>query len=376
MTNTVVHVFATPWPPREGIARYVESLALALREIGINALLISLWDYRKIEYVKNSRGLFIVKIPRHRKHVSRLETIYAILQNQYLNKFLSSSGDASTENTFIHIHMPIYLTPSQKSRYGITFHGYNPLRGNNTFKFFDLLIPWSIIKKSAKNAIFVTGVGLIASKFLERDLRIPVKPVLTPIPYDVLRRSSTHVKRSVDRNGRSAHKIVLINAKNAKMASLIAKEILRNSIPDLRNIEIVVFGFGIYAKEVSREIIGPVSVKVFGFIDHNTLLELMSKASAFIYTSKGEGMPTLVLEALAMGTPTIVPRVQGCIDLAKMYGLPVYRNYKEAYILVRRVLEDYEYYSKEFDFIRERVLNVHHPVAIAKDFLRLYLASD
>jgi glycosyltransferase involved in cell wall biosynthesis len=160
------------------------------------------------------------------------------------------------------------------------------------------------------------------------------------------------------------------------MALFIAKELLRNPMPYLRNSELVVFGFGIHAKEFFTGIKGPVNVKVFGFIEHDALLELLSKASVFIYTSKGEGMPTLVLEALAMGTPTIVPYVQGCVDLAKMYGLPVYRSYREAVVLAKRILEDREYYRRKFNLIRERVLNVHHPVAIAKSFLQLYSASD
>jgi len=67
-----------------------------------------------------------------------------------------------------------------------------------------------------------------------------------------------------------------------------------------------------------------------------------------------------------------VPKVQGCVDLAKMYGLPTYTNVKEALTLVREILENYEYYRKRFISVREKVLRIHDPRRIAEHFLKMY----
>lgn len=51
------------------------------------------------------------------------------------------------------------------------------------------------------------------------------------------------------------------------------------------------------------------------YLDHSDLLDAISACKVFVMTSRIEGLPTILLEALALGKPVVTPDVPGCSEL-------------------------------------------------------------
>ena len=359
--RTIVHIFARPWPPKEGVARYVETISIAEKVIlgnNVKIILISLWDYTNF-VLEKYKDFIVIKIPRIRRFLARSETIYSLLQVKQLKNILKILNVQNS--TFFHIHMPVYVNPEQETPFGITFHGYNP---PTIFRMYDALVPHYIIRKLCKYSKFNTAVGLATTILLREKLGINVKPVLTPVPYDVL---AYTLKYKI----KARKNMIVINAKDPLKVFDILQALIHSNIITKHRLNILVFGLKTtylkrFIKRINKQIFKSVQrytrIRVLGYLRHEKLLRLLSSAMLFIYTSRREGMPTLVVEALALGTPTIVPRVVGCIDLAKMHVV----------VIVDQILKMYKDYVHVFSSIKERVLKVHHPEVIAKYFANLY----
>lgn len=62
------------------------------------------------------------------------------------------------------------------------------------------------------------------------------------------------------------------------------------------------------------DVIVPPNLKVIGEATHRETLDAIAACSALVVTSKREGLPTLVLEAMALGKPVVVPEEAGCLE--------------------------------------------------------------
>ena len=54
---------------------------------------------------------------------------------------------------------------------------------------------------------------------------------------------------------------------------------------------------------------------VSGYLDHETLLDAMAASKLFVMTSRIEGLPTTLMEAMALGKPVVASKVHGCEEL-------------------------------------------------------------
>ena len=82
-------------------------------------------------------------------------------------------------------------------------------------------------------------------------------------------------------------------------------------------------------------------VEVTGWVDRAAVQALLAQATVFVQTSRWEGMPLSVLQALAAGVPCVVTDVVGNRDAVRQ-GVTgfVTRRLEETLVCVRRLLED------------------------------------
>jgi glycosyltransferase involved in cell wall biosynthesis len=62
------------------------------------------------------------------------------------------------------------------------------------------------------------------------------------------------------------------------------------------------------------DVVVPHNLKVMGEATHQETLDAIAACSALVVTSKREGLPTLVLEAMTLGKPIVVPEEDGCME--------------------------------------------------------------
>ena len=107
-------------------------------------------------------------------------------------------------------------------------------------------------------------------------------------------------------------------------------EVIKNS---KREFEVEIIGSGPYyghLKELVRKHKIENKVKFLGLVEYENLIKYYQQADILINASYGEGMPLVVLEAMATGLPIIATNVAGNEELVKDNGIIVRaRNPKE-----------------------------------------------
>jgi glycosyltransferase involved in cell wall biosynthesis len=88
-------------------------------------------------------------------------------------------------------------------------------------------------------------------------------------------------------------------------------------------------------------------VEVTGWLDRHAIQALLARASVYVQTSRWEGMPLSVLQALAAGVPCVVTNVVGNRDAVRqgITGFVVNRA-DEGLVCVRRLLQDSELHQR------------------------------
>ena len=84
----------------------------------------------------------------------------------------------------------------------------------------------------------------------------------------------------------------------------------------LPNLQFVMIGHGLSTGILEDKwgMISPSNLIVKGAASHIEVQDAMAACSALVVTSKREGLPTLVLEAMTHGKPIVVPNEDGCME--------------------------------------------------------------
>ncbi|MFA6953002.1 MAG: glycosyltransferase family 1 protein [Patescibacteria group bacterium] len=92
------------------------------------------------------------------------------------------------------------------------------------------------------------------------------------------------------------------------------------SNPDKKDVILAVCGqAGYHAEEIMQEMLDlglKRSIRYLGYITHNEKIELIKHSAAFVFPSFYEGFGLPVLEALALGAPTIASKVSSMPEIA------------------------------------------------------------
>jgi len=99
------------------------------------------------------------------------------------------------------------------------------------------------------------------------------------------------------------------------------------------------------------------------------------EADAFLLTSDSEGMPNVVMEAMACGLPVVVSKVGGVPEIVEQ-GITGFTfdadDQNNAVLILRELSTNYELVRRIGDAGRKHVVNCHSVLALPELLLRLY----
>ena len=125
-----------------------------------------------------------------------------------------------------------------------------------------------------------------------------------------------------------------------------------------------------------KSILSNAGVKISGWVNREEVIRLLKSADIFLSTSKWEGMPVSIIEAMACGAIPVVSACEGNIDLIR-HGVNgfIFNNRQEALDYIEILVKSPELVSNMLDEMRNDVLFRFSEERFLQDFEIVYDAS-
>jgi glycosyltransferase involved in cell wall biosynthesis len=176
------------------------------------------------------------------------------------------------------------------------------------------LLPWQrefndVLLNVARNA----DVTISVSKWQQRELREQhgIEAAYIPNGVDVLLCDEAEPERFRERFEKNA--FVLYVGRNDPVKNPLEFVRLASALPSLR---FVMIGRGLTRDSLAAALGAavPANLVVFDELPHRDVADAIAASSAVVVTSRREGLPTLVLEAMALAKPTVVSNEPGSLE--------------------------------------------------------------
>jgi len=305
----IAMVISNPFPPEEGIGYYSYNLSKNLIRLGHDVTLFTRGNSKKprksvFEEIKVIKIPFLPFYPFHVQ-----------LHQHYLEKFLNENKESFD---IFHIHSP--LSPPLKTDAPIisTIHT-SLIEDMNHFQVL------SLKSIAIKLTTHVSGRPL-TQKLIDKS------ECVTTVSSAVAKELKKYYNANnplVVGNGVDQRLFHPINPLNDNSYILFVGRLdYRKGIMELINaskllknekIEIRIAGDGplrsLFEEKIAKN--GLNNVKLLGLVSHDHLVKLYQESTMFIFPSHYEGLPTVLLEAMACGIPVIVSNIPAHQDLIK-----------------------------------------------------------
>ncbi len=123
--------------------------------------------------------------------------------------------------------------------------------------------------------------------------------------------------------------------------------IIKKVCDEISDVKFVIAGNGPYSSTLNKRITGAglePHVKLLGRVPNRKIMELYAAADVFMMPSEEEGVPRVLLEAMAMGIPFVATDIGGvkdiCTDLQKKWVVPVRDNVSFSERLIGLLVND------------------------------------
>lgn len=169
-------------------------------------------------------------------------------------------------------------------------------------------------------ASYITCVSKDVATILEREYRVP-KNRITVIPngYDVDFINRAKQETATDSNRQGAKLVFVGSLRSAKSPQTLFegfKRVLRRGL----DIQLYVVGDGPLRPRLEQYCVNNslvTKVSFLGTLPHEKALKVIATSTIFINTSIEEGLPTSLVEAMALGKPVIATAVGGIPEVVK-----------------------------------------------------------
>ncbi len=178
------------------------------------------------------------------------------------------------------------------------------------------------IRNIWKNAVaLVANSAILQQKALQFESRYPIEIISNGVDSDFFARVKVEEKSeavNLTKNEREINVLFVSRLIQGKGLQYIIPEMKRINIACGRKILLTIVGDGPYRRELERimsESDTESYVSFAGKKNKKELYEYYRKADLFILPSESEGMPNVVLEAMAMGLPILMTPCGGSKEL-------------------------------------------------------------
>ncbi len=94
-------------------------------------------------------------------------------------------------------------------------------------------------------------------------------------------------------------------------------EAFKNISKSIENIELTIAGEGLTLPEVKKEVLNDNNIKVIGYVEGKSKVDVFQENHIYCLPSYSEGLPITVLEAMSFGMPVITTKVGGLKEFIK-----------------------------------------------------------
>lgn len=339
------------YPPEEGMGAYAYNVSKIMAERGHNVTLITRGSLSetKDEIVDNIKIVKPRFFPLYPFHVK----VHGYFVNKYFNQ-------ESNKFDIVHIHTP--LTPCIKTLIPILVTVHTPMlidtrhQGSLFTKLLGRFVSFPIEKKLLDRADMISAVAnSVASELKEYGItKDKVKIIKNGVD------SKTFFPISVKK---PKEKYILYTGRLGRRKGLFdlieCASILVKKYPD---ISFKIPGKGELLHELKKEVANKGLEKNFnflGFVSKEKLIDLYQNATVYVFPSHYEGLPTVLLEAMACGVAVVTTAVSGSIDVVNhgYNGLLIPpKSPEEMAKAIKLILEDKEFAAELGKNARKTIL--------------------
>jgi glycosyltransferase involved in cell wall biosynthesis len=299
-------VQSTPYPPEEGIGNYVYNLSQHLTERGHSVTIITRGGLRR-ERLRDG-DVRIVRLPCPPLYPFHVD-VHGIFVNRYLNQ-------KSNRFDLVHIHSP--LTPVVESSHPLvaTIH-------TSVVEDIDHVRGWNLTNLMSELTLAVASRRIVAGQ-------VDAAERVTTVSERVRGELAEHygVEATVLGNGVDTSRFRPDGKDRDPYVLFVGRLDYPKGVPDLlkaakpiveaHDIEFVITGKGPQREQLERLARGrgiAENVRFTGYVSRERQIELYQNAELFVLPSHYEGLPTVLLEAMACGAPVVATKVGGCPEV-------------------------------------------------------------